>query len=259
MSGGGGGIARAGGWGGERASEHRAHHRHVDFAAAGDDAVRQRRPPAAAAVGFADDDLRHVALAGHLQQGCRDVFTGSVNHLGAEAARQAQPAGEQLLLLAGKRLGPFHPHRQPRAAMAARGAPRPADQAFRIRGGPHAHQQAGIGFPRAADPAGPADVLQIAVDALGGEAQCELPQGGQIAFAKEPLSRRLGPLAQIDLALGQPQQQLLDAQIDELDFVRTVEEGIRHGFAHRHPGDLTHDVDLALDMLDVEGGADVDA
>ena len=41
--------------------------------------------------------------------------------------------------------------------------------------------------------------------------------------------------------------------------MRAVEQGIRHGFPHRHAGDLADDVHLALDVLDVERGDDVNA
>ena len=48
-------------------------------------------------------------------------------------------------------------------------------------------------------------------------------------------------------------------EIDQLDRVGAIEHGVRHGLAHAHAGDLGDDVVEALDVLDVDGGIDVDA
>ncbi|MGY4302649.1 hypothetical protein ACVWXN_010744 [Bradyrhizobium sp. i1.4.4] len=48
-------------------------------------------------------------------------------------------------------------------------------------------------------------------------------------------------------------------KVDQLDRIGAVEDRVRHGLAHPHMGDLGDDVVQALDMLDVDGGVDVDA
>ena len=73
------------------------------------------------------------------------------------------------------------------------------------------------------------------------------------------LERALGLLGDVDLALFQALDQVVGRQIDELDGVGPVENGIGHRLAHAHARDLGHDVVQALDVLDVDGGVDVDA
>ena len=48
-------------------------------------------------------------------------------------------------------------------------------------------------------------------------------------------------------------------EVDELDCIGAVEDGIGHRFADAHASDLRDDVVEALDVLDVEGRIDVDA
>ena len=59
----------------------------------------------------------------------------------------------------------------------------------------------------------------LVVDTVGGPAQCQLPQGQQIALAKEIPGGAFGPvialLRQIDLALLQALQQLVGRQVDD--------------------------------------------
>ncbi len=100
---------------------------------------------------------------------------------------------------------------------------------------------------------------QLLVDALGGAAQRQLAQRGQIAGREEMLQRALGLFRHIDLAVLQPLDQVVGRQVDQLDGVGAVEHGIRHGLAHADMGDLRDDVVQALDVLDVDGGVDVDA
>ena len=100
---------------------------------------------------------------------------------------------------------------------------------------------------------------QLLVDALGGAAQRQLAQRGEIAGREIMLQRALGLLRHIDLAVLQPLDQVVGREVDQLDGVGAVEHGIRHRLAHAHMGDLGDDVVEALDVLDVDGGVDVDA
>jgi len=76
---------------------------------------------------------------------------------------------------------------------------------------------------------------------------------------EEIVGRRPGALAEVDLALAQAVEQRLRAQVDQLDLIGEIEDGVGHGFLHAHPGDLVHRVRARVDVLDVERGKDVDA
>ena len=100
---------------------------------------------------------------------------------------------------------------------------------------------------------------QLLVDPLGGAAQSELAQRRQIGGRKEMLERALGLFRHIDLAFLEALDQVVGRQIDDLDGVGAVEHGVGHGFAHAHMGDLRDNVVEAFDVLDIDGGIDVDA
>jgi len=101
--------------------------------------------------------------------------------------------------------------------------------------------------------------LHLRVDAVGSAPQRQLAQRDQVAFVEEVLYRALGLLRQIHLALLEPLQQVIRRQVDQLDLVGLLDDPIRHRLAHDHAGDLCHHVVQALDMLDVDGGVDIDA
>ena len=71
--------------------------------------------------------------------------------------------------------------------------------------------------------------------------------------------RTLGLFGDVDLAFLQSLNQVVRGKIDQLDGVGTVEHAVGHGFAHPHMRDLGDHVVEALDVLDVDGGVDVDA
>ncbi|MGY3342816.1 hypothetical protein ACVWYK_001585 [Bradyrhizobium sp. USDA 4470] len=73
------------------------------------------------------------------------------------------------------------------------------------------------------------------------------------------LERPLGLLGDIDLAFTQALDQVVGREVDQLDRVGAVEDRIRYGLPDPHMGDLGDDVVQALDVLDVDGGVDVDA
>ena len=99
----------------------------------------------------------------------------------------------------------------------------------------------------------------LRVHALGGAAQGQLAQGDEVALAEEVRQRLLGLAGEIDLALAEALQEIVGRQIDQLDLVGLLEDRVRHGLPHDDAGDLGHHVVQALDVLDVDGGVDVDA
>ena len=67
-----------------------------------------------------------------------------------------------------------------------------------------------------------------------------------------------GLLRHIDLALAQALQQVVGRQVDQLDLVGLLDDAVGHRFADHDAGDLGHDVVEAFEVLDVDGGGDVD-
>ena len=100
---------------------------------------------------------------------------------------------------------------------------------------------------------------QLLVDALGGAAQGELAQCGEIAGREIMRQRALGLLRDVDLAFLEALDEIVGRQIDQLDGVGAVEDRVRDSLADAHAGDLRHHVVEALDVLDVDRGVDVDA
>ncbi len=115
------------------------------------------------------------------------------------------------------------------------------------------------GRPRALDGVRLHLAEQLLVDPLGGAAQSELAQRGEVGRREEMLERALGLLGDVDFAFLEPLDQVVGRQIDQFDRIGAIEHGVRHGLAHPHMGDLRDDVVEALDVLDVDGGIDVDA
>ena len=101
-------------------------------------------------------------------------------------------------------------------------------------------------------------VEQLLVDAVRGSAQRKFAQGRQVCRGKEMLQRALGLFGNVYLAFLQALDQVFRRQVHQFDLISAVEHRIRHGFAHAHMRDLRDDVVEAFDMLDVDGGVDVD-
>ena len=112
--------------------------------------------------------------------------------------------------------------------------------------------------PRSSDRARLHLLEQLLVHPLGGAPQGELTQCREIGRREIVLERPLRLLWNIDLPFFEPLNEIVWRQINKLDRVGTVENGIRHRFAHTHAGNLSDDVVEALDVLDIDGRIDVD-
>jgi len=66
-------------------------------------------------------------------------------------------------------------------------------------------------------------------------------------------------LGHVHLAGTQPFQQFVRRCVDQHHFISLLEHGVRHGFLHAHAGNAGNNVVQAFDMLDIDGGIDVDA
>ena len=97
----------------------------------------------------------------------------------------------------------------------------------------------------------------LLIDAIGGAAQSQFAQRNQVPFAEKVLDSALGLAADIDFALIEPLAQIVRGKVHQHHVVRGVKEGIGDGLSHLHAGDPADDVIQTFQMLDVNGGEDV--
>ena len=81
----------------------------------------------------------------------------------------------------------------------------------------------------------------------------------RFAGEKKCSSARSACLGDVDLSFLQPLDQVVRRDVDQLDSIRAIEDGVRHRLADADARDLRDDVVQALEVLDVDGGVDVDA
>jgi hypothetical protein len=72
-------------------------------------------------------------------------------------------------------------------------------------------------------------------------------------------SSALGLLGNVDFALLEALNQIMRGEINQFDRIGAVENSIRYRLADAHMGDLGDHIVEAFDVLDVDGGVDVDA
>ena len=111
----------------------------------------------------------------------------------------------------------------------------------------------------ARDPVALAVVLQRVVDAVGDPQQRQLAQRRQVAGAEVVAERGVDLVGGVDVAVGQPSTQRLGRHVDELDLVGGPHDAVGNGLALADPGDPLDDVVERVEVLDVDGGDDVDA
>ncbi|MFT3684756.1 MAG: hypothetical protein QM783_07460 [Phycisphaerales bacterium] len=102
-------------------------------------------------------------------------------------------------------------------------------------------------------------MLNLHVDPLGGAAESELAQGGEVGFAEEGVGGRGDLLRNVDLAGAEAVEEGVGREVDEFDLVGLFDDCVRDGLADTDAGDLRDDVVERLDVLDVERAVDVDA
>ena len=102
-------------------------------------------------------------------------------------------------------------------------------------------------------------LAHLRIDAIGRLPKRQLAQRDEIPLLKEVVERALDLLRNVDLAFLQPLEKLVGRKIDQLDFVGGLEEGVGQRLADPDAGDLADDVVQTFDVLNVEGGIDIDA
>ncbi len=117
---------------------------------------------------------------------------------------------------------------------------------------PRAHR------PGALDTASTHRRADIQVDALGHRLESKLAQRGQVGGAEETVQGRARLLGHIDLALLEAVDQLARGQIHQHQIACLGDQGVGDGLAHPHAGDACDGVVEAFQMLDVDGGPDID-
>jgi hypothetical protein len=189
-------------------------------------------------IAAADHDALRAQLLGHAQRAQNPV---------AFAFRQLQERGC------------FHVENGPLRVERGGQPPRSAHQVLPFGPRPERnHEPLGHG-PRRPDSLFVAVVAHLRVHAVRRPAQGQLAQRDEVALAKEVLRGPLGLLGQVDLALGQPAEELVGRQVHEFHLVGAIEHLVRQRLENAHPRYLADDVVQAFEVLDIERREDVDA
>ena len=101
--------------------------------------------------------------------------------------------------------------------------------------------------------------LDIPLHAAGRLPQRQFAQRNEIALLKEILKSPLRLRRDVDLAGREPLHQLVGRDVDQLDFVGSLQHRVRQRFLDRHAGDLGDHVVETFDVLDVERRPNIDA
>ncbi len=85
-------------------------------------------------------------------------------------------------------------------------------------------------------------VDHLPVDTLGGVAQRQFAESGEVAGRKEIVDGAAGLFRNVDLTFAEAFDQVVGRQVDQFDFVGGREHVVRYGLAHLDAGDLFDDV-----------------
>ena len=147
----------------------------------------------------------------------------------------------------------------PGGVQPGREAARRAHDGFGRAVGADADQQPIGRRPGALDRVAAQVVDHLAVDPLGGAAQGEFAQRGEVAGLEEAVCGAPGVLRQVDAPLAEPRDQFGRRDVDDDDVVGFLQHRVGHRLAHDDAGDARDDVRQPFEMLDVDRGPDVDA
>ena len=153
---------------------------------------------------FANDDFGHVSRSGQVQERIRDFVTYQSVSLSAKLFGQAKMTGDALP--AGGRLfaASFHGHSQPLPSEGRGHAFGRADELRARWAGTHAHEKSLGGGPGAFGRQLLPGRLHIHAQPVGGLAQGQLPQRGQVGLPEKVLQGSFGLLSDVNLARLEP-------------------------------------------------------
>ena len=125
--------------------------------------------------------------------------------------------------------------------------------------GAHADGDAFLHLPVVSEALATEIGIQAAIDGAGNLAEGELAQGHQVATTEEVAESAIGAVLGIDVAALHPGLQGLRREVGHDDLIGTLEHPIGNGFADRDAGDALNGGPEAFNVLDVDGGENVDA
>ncbi len=134
----------------------------------------------------------------------------------------------------------------------------PADQPSGKRTWSHGYQQPLAASPDGVVASGCADVTQLMIDPFGSDSQGEFPECREVGFFKEIFRCTYASTRQIHLALLQALSQLRWRQVDELNFVGTIEHRVWDRFLDGSTRYLVDDIGATFQVLNIESGENVD-
>jgi len=210
---------------------------------------------------LADDDARDVPLPGQRDDLCRPVLAGQRHAVGAQRARELEVLGDARAIRRGQpqRRGGLHERGDPVGVQAGGKASGPAHEPRRSRARAHTDEDALAGSPGLLDAVRLAIPPHLRVDALRRDAQRKLAKRDEVPGAEEVLPGLLGLRGEVDLALLEAVEKILDRQVDEVHLVGAIEHRVRDGLLDDHVRDLGDHVVQALEVLDVERAVHVEA
>jgi hypothetical protein len=135
---------------------------------------------------------------------------------------------------------------------------RPPDQSVGPRSGADGDHDAFTGLPHGVRLVLPQMLQQFLVGLVGQEAQRQFPQRGQVVGAEELGQGQRDPFLRVDVAVQHAPAELLGRGVDQLDLVGLAHHPVRDAFTDPRPGHVLHLVGDALQVLDIDGGDDVD-
>ena len=162
----------------------------------------------------------------------RRPAAGTVTALAAEAIGEAQRVGDAIALdirelQASK---PLDRQRHPGCAEPIGEALGVAHEAGAARILADADDHALARRPGSCDGVGLHVMEKLVVDALGGAAQGEFTQSRQVAGREKVLQCAFSVAGQVDFALSEPLQKVVGRDVDDLDVVGEVQDGVRNRF-----------------------------
>ena len=198
-----------------------------------------------------------AALAGVLNQGPGDLGGAQQHHFAAQplgqllGALQARPR----LFVEGTTVVDMH--QAPRQVTTLRHPAGMAHQPLGMHVAINAHQQAPAHCRRRLTEL-PITLRQVVVDLRGGGLHRQFTQGGEIGLGEEGIDCGAGLFRHIHLAVAQTLQQFARRQVDQHQVEGFLQYPVRQRFADLYAGDAAHLIVEAFQMLDVDGGVDVD-
>ena len=207
----------------------------------------------------AQHDLGGVDAPGEGQDGRRDLTVVDLMEGPTELFGKASLAGQHVRRTVDEAVGWRHVQGQQLATAGALGDARATAQqgvSFGATGERHHHPLAGR--PRLDDVVRGAITLQRTVHPIGGPQQREFAQGGEIALAEVVGQGGVDLVRAVDVAVCEAATQGLWGHVDQFDLVGATHHIVWHRLGLLNPGDRLDDVVERLQVLDVDGGDDVD-